>query len=128
MSMTSEQVRRLREFAKTLTYADEYNLIKDAADTIEELSAKLHTSQMERSSQYYNGGWIPVSERIPDVGSEVLVCFDFKGKRSVYISHFYGDGEFHGLDDEYLTSEGRKYRKAVAWMHLPEPWKGDKDG
>ena len=69
--------------------------------------------------------WIPVSERLPEVGSEVLVCFDFKGKRSVYISNFYGDGEFHGLDDEYLTSEGRKYRKAVAWMPQPEPYKED---
>lgn len=69
--------------------------------------------------------WIPVSERLPKVGSEVLVCFDFKGNRSVYISNFYGDGEFHGLDDEYLSSEGRKYRKAVAWMPLPEPYKAE---
>ena len=70
-------------------------------------------------------GWIPVTERLPEVGSEVLVCFDFKGKRSVYIANFYGDGEFHGLDDEYLTSEGRKYRKAVAWQPLPDAYEGE---
>lgn len=68
------------------------------------------------------GKWIPVETALPEVGSEVLVCYDFKGKRSVYIADFYGDGKFHGLDDEYLTTEGRKYRKAVAWMPLPEPY------
>ena len=65
--------------------------------------------------------WIPVSERLPEVGSQVLVCYEFKKKRYVYIADFYGDGKFHGLDDEYLTTEGRKYRKAVAWMSLPTP-------
>lgn len=73
--------------------------------------------------------WIPVSERFPEVGSEVLVCYEFRGKRSVYIADFYGDGDFHGLDDEYLTAECRKYRKAVAWMPLPEPYQeGEKGG
>ena len=81
----------------------------------------------EMGRQMAKPSWIPVSEKKPEVGSEVLVCFDFKGKRSVYISHFYGDGEFHGLDDEYLTAEGRKYRKAVAWMPLPQTYKAESE-
>ena len=66
--------------------------------------------------------WIPCSERLPDVGKEVLVCYDFKGYRSVLAGTLYGDEKFHGYEDEYLTPEGRLRRKAVAWMPLPEPY------
>ena len=75
----------------------------------------------EMGRQMAKPSWIPVSERLPEVGSEVFVCYEFKGKMSVFIADFFGDGKFHGLDDEYLTTEGRKYRKAVAWMPLPTP-------
>ena len=68
--------------------------------------------------------WIPCSERLPEVGKDVMVCYDFKGHRSVLIGVLYGDEKFHGYDAEYLTPEGCKYRKAVAWMPLPEPWEG----
>lgn len=73
MSMTSELVNNIRKTADRLMYSailyfsmDDYDLIKKAADTIEELSLKLHNSQMERSSMYYNNGWISVEERLPE--------------------------------------------------------------
>ena len=74
-----------------------------------------------QSSSENPNKWIPCSERLPEVGSQVIVCYEFKGKRSVFIADFYGDGEFHGLDDEYLTTEARKHRKAIAWMPMPTP-------
>jgi len=66
--------------------------------------------------------WIPCSKRLPKIGKDVLVCYDFKGYRSVSIEWYCGDGKFHGYDDEYLTPKGRKCRKAIAWMPLPEPY------
>ncbi len=75
----------------------------------------------EIGRQMAKSSWIACSDKLPEVGSEVLVCYEFKKKRYVYIADFYGDGKFHGLDDEYLTTEGRKHRKAIAWMPMPTP-------
>ena len=66
--------------------------------------------------------WIPVSERMPEPEKDVLVCYKVRGTRYVSIGGLFGDGQFHGYDDEYLSPEGRT-RKAIAWMPLPEPWK-----
>ena len=56
-----------------------------------------------------------------------MFCWDFTINREVLVGNMYNDGTFHGYDDEYLTSEGRKHRKAVAWMPLPEPYEAESE-
>ena len=72
MSMTSNLVDELRKYAEEYrtppwgNYNDgKKEILRKAADTIEELSLKLHNSQMERSSMYYNGGWVSTNDCFP---------------------------------------------------------------
>lgn len=59
MSMISEQVKELRKYSELcLQYGNERRakeLLKEAADTIESLSAKLQVANMKRSEIYYGG-------------------------------------------------------------------------
>ena len=43
------------------------NMLLVAAEMIEELSAKLLRQDMDQSSKHYNGGWIPVDEKLPEI-------------------------------------------------------------
>jgi hypothetical protein len=69
MSLITELIERLRKEADGyMGYRSKRairvkHLLREAADTIETLSAKVHAANMERSTAYYNGGWIPVSEK-----------------------------------------------------------------
>lgn len=122
MSLTSKQIDELRAYAKDRK-GELAKLINDAADTIELLSTKLSAANMERSSQYYHDGWIPCSERLPNKGDVVLITNG---------NHHIGYGKFRGTDFElngktYWWWKGNTSEHVIAWMPLPEPWKGDED-
>ena len=63
--------------------------------------------------------WIPCSERLPKDGQGVLVTVDDNEFDIKVGSCIYSDGVFfsalYDLD-------------VIAWMPLPEPWKGEEDG
>ena len=145
MSMITELIERLRESADDTELNMECSracdgecnkLLREAADVIEELSTKLQAANMERSSQYYNGGWIPVSERLPEESIKQIML-----------------GEEHTSDFVLVTIKGQTYPfpkakvkvarysytykawqiannnfgKVVAWMPLPEPYKAESE-
>ena len=58
--------------------------------------------------------WIPVTERLPDVGADILFC-DIDG--DAYAGHRTRHGDF------YPDFDGDKIKNVVAWMPKPEPYK-----
>ena len=137
MSLTSKQIDELRAYAKDRK-GELAKLITDAADTIEELSAKLHASQMERSSQYYHGGWIPCSERLPmnrdwylgifrepDTGWINPIPYVCDYVSAITSATTYEGWILHHCTDQDIPCEYYKELQCVAWMPLPEPYRED---
>ena len=136
MSMISKQIKALRDVALAYSHNGIGMILKQAADTIEELSAKLANSNMERSTAYYNNGWIPCSERLPEERDWYLAVF--QEPDTGFIGLPYIADYLLGQHTNYTTNEGWiikdctdfdgacEYYKdlmCVAWQPLPESYK-----
>lgn len=61
--------------------------------------------------------WIPCSERLPDEGEVVLTQAKFKDDIKMAVSA--------RVDFNYWTGWGTREINIVAWMPLPQPYRGD---
>lgn len=127
MSMISELVEKLRRYARfSKTNTPSWSeAMTQAADTIEELSAKLSASQMERSSQYYHGGWIPCEEQMPEItiedrySDDMFVALKWWNGDITYEIAWHNVGGGWSCDSENC--------KVIAWRPLPEPYREAQD-
>ena len=106
------------------------NMMDDAADAIEELCELVDSNK----TAVKHGRWIPVSERLPEEDTEVLISYRYKE----------GEGNTSHVDID-ITTYGQMYfggnkvgnnkhwrapfeyfysnYEVIAWMPLPEPYK-----
>jgi len=136
--MISELVKGLRKLGNQWKHNDvaAYHMIFDAAYTIEMLSAKLSAHNLG------NGGWIPVSERLPSAEDCPMDCM--VTRKSKYVGNYVdmavaeANGTWTHEDwDAIVLGDVESGRKTglistrddeiIAWMPLPEPYKGGED-
>lgn len=77
--------------------------------------------------------WVPVSERLPEMGDYVLLCFR-EGRDCPYNRIAVGQLGSHDVGDKYLIKIGEKtvwytdqfyydFDRVIAWLPIPEPYK-----
>ena len=79
---------------------------------------------VQEVAEEYNGGWFPCSERLPEIGQEVIVATK---NGSVYSNIYYDyidsnakEPCFHRWDDEMWNCF---MLDVIAWQPLPKPFK-----
>ena len=125
----SEQVKELRELADGKIHYCEWKkseILRQAADTIEALSAKLAAANMERSDRYYGNVWI--YDRVPTKEE----CGHWRGKFLVTV--YANEPTVMYMEYEYTEIRGKEVGRwiwcdkvnipweVVAWRKFPEPY------
>lgn len=108
--MYDELVKRLRTTKVTVYKAEDVNLLQEAANAIEELSA-VNERQLLEITVLSKLRWIPVTERLPHADGFTLI-FTAHGHAGVC---YFTSGWWGGYDKGGITH----------WMPLPPPPKGE---
>jgi hypothetical protein len=113
-----EAIQHCEEVADTPCFTDEeakcYSEHRQLAEWLKELKAYRNKSEIPNK-------WIPVSERLPDDGEEVLCFLDSEEMAVLFRRNDWGQDEW--VDGAFATGS----YDVVAWMPLPLPWKGESE-
>ena len=96
--------------------------LKRAKRIVQEVAKEYESCEVMRSNcEVADGGWIPCSERLPELNTRVM-CFTVD---ETYVIAEYGGSDSHYLDSKDVWfSDNGWYRKddIIAWQPLPTPY------
>lgn len=99
---------------------DDIKAIYEYHDTVTEDRIIDHLKRLPTAEKV--GKWIPVSERLPNGQTEVIVsCCDDSGDSK----YNYTSCGWMTRDGEYWIVDNEINYYVNAWMPLPEPWRGE---
>ncbi len=107
-----DAIKAVREYANLHTFNSYHQGMLKAVSIIEDIPSA------DRPQE-----WIPCSERMPSEKGEYLVSYipcywdEIRGDVKVGVDTFRGKSAW----------AKKKFQRVIAWMPLPEPWKGAGD-
>lgn len=104
-----ESISALRQLLAMCDFVDQYGDSIDSDPYFNAVETAIESLNETR--------WIPCSERLPEKGKQVLCC---NKNGSVFTS------TFTYLNSNGMVAFGQHY-EVIAWMPLPEPYKGGED-
>lgn len=127
--MTKDEAIRILKNAAWLGSNDEREAIEEAVDMVVDVLRdcdKCATEAINIINLLHNAlkdKWIPCSERLPDNDGDIIMTTD---TRHVVVG-FHSDGAWYYINKEGTLSRSYDEENAiVAWMVLPERYKGGK--
>lgn len=103
-----------------------YNLsFTQIVNHIRELDKK--NNELEEKIEWLQHSWIPTSERLPNE-KEFMRNYSRDNHSTEFVVMIEGatiPTVLQYKSDGVWTDEARNWYNVVAWMELPDPWKGD---
>ena len=107
-----EEIEQRKARAEKLIVKPPQDKLDQVANDIAEAFIEAYKECQDIIRKHMNDGWIPVEERSPEDGDEVLCC----DNRQIYLVEYQADWDapFGDLDG------------IIAWSPLPEPYHPEK--